>query len=405
MADPKLFPKLFTELALRDLTLPNRIAVPPMLQYVAENGFPVDWHLMQYGRFAAGGAGLVFVESTKVERRGAGTLGDLFLTEDRYIEPLSRLAAIIKANGARAGIQLGHSGRKARARRPWEGREPLTPSPDIPDWEAWQPVGPSALSYGPGWAPARALDRAEIPDAIDAWGQAARRAHAAGFEALELHAAHGYLLHSFFSPEANRRTDDYGGSEANRMRFILEVVEAVRAHWPEGKPLFLRLSIEDEAGLGPAENIRLARAVRPLGVDVIDCSTGGTTAKVPNFHRLNQYGFQVPYAAQVRREAEIMTMAVGLIVHADQAEAILQAGSADLVAVGREFLNNPCWGMDAAQKLGVDPGFDQVAPQVGFWLGARAARGMGCPPSTWAPGLGEDAARAASGAETVEAGQ
>ena len=401
MADPKLF----SELALRDLTLRNRIAAPPMLQYVAENGFPVDWHLMQYGRLAAGGAGLVFVESTKVERRGAGTLGDLFISEDAHIAPLARLAAIIKANGARAGIQLGHAGRKARARRPWEGREPLTRTPDIPDWDAWQPVGPSALSYGPGWEPPRALERAEIPDAIDAWGQAARRAHEAGFEALEIHAAHGYLLHSFFSPEANRRTDDYGGSEANRMRLILEVVEAVRAHWPADKPLFMRLSVEDEAGLGPAEHIRLARAAKPLGVDVIDCSTGGLNAKVPNFHRLNQYGFQVPYADQVRRGAEIMTMAVGLIIHADQAEAILQAGSADLVAVGREFLNNPCWAMDAAQKLGVDPGFGMVAPQVGFWPGARAARGMGCPPSTWAPGLGEDAsAQAAASRPDAEAG-
>lgn len=384
MADPMLF----SELALRDLTLRNRIAVPPMLQYVAENGYPTDWHLIQVGRFAAGGAGLVFVESTKVERRGAGTLGDMQLSEDAHIAPHARLVAAIRDHGARAGLQLGHSGRKARGQRPWEGRGPLERSPEIADWEEWQPVGPSAVAYG-NWPVPRALDRAEIPALVEAWGQAARRAHEAGYEALEIHAAHGYLLHSFFSPEANRREDDYGGSETNRMRFLLEVIESVRAHWPAEKPLFMRCSVEDGAGLGAAEHIRLARAAKPLGVDVIDCSSGGLTPAPPRLDRLNQYGFQVPSADAVRRGADIMTMAVGMIIHHDQAESILRAGSADLVAIGREFLNNPAWAMDAAQKMGVDPAeaFGLAPPQIGWWLEQRAARDMGCLPSTWENGL------------------
>ncbi len=383
-------PVLFSEIELRDLTLKNRIVVPPMLQYKAENGLPTDWHILNAGRFAAGGAGLVIVESTKVERRGAGTVGDLFLTEDRFIEPMSRIARVIRDNGSVPGIQLGHSGRKARARRPWEGRAPLDRSPEIADWDAWEVVGPSALPYGEGWTVPRALERSEIPDAIEAWGQAARRAHEAGFEALELHGAHGYLLGSFLSPAANQRTDEYGGSPENRNRFVIEVIESVRAHWPESKPLFLRLSIEDEAGWGPAENIALVNIVKAKGVDVIDCTTGGTTSKVPNFHRLNQYGFQVPYAEQIKRETGVKTMAVGLIIHGDQAEDILQKGQADLIGVGREFLNNPNWGMDAAVKLGVDQAFEAAPPQTGWWLEQRAKRGMGCQASTFQPSLASE---------------
>lgn len=377
---------LFSELALRDLELRNRIVVPPMLQYVSDDGNPNDWHVMQYGRFAAGGAGLVFVESTKVERRGASTAGDMFLDDDRFIEPMSRLAAIIKRNGAQPGIQLGHAGRKGRGRRPWEGRGPLEPSPELRDFEDWELIGPSAVAFG-NWPAPRALERSEIPQVVDAWAQAARRAREAGFEALEIHAAHGYLLHSFFSPESNHRTDDYGGSEENRMRLITEVVEAIRGEWPDSKPLFMRLSVEDDAGLGPEENVRLAKRVKPLGVDVIDCSSGGQTAGQPNFHRLTQYGYQVPYAEAIRKGADIMTMAVGLIIHGDQAEKILQDGSADLVAVGREFLHNPNWALDAAQKLGEDPDFALAPPQVGYWLENRAKRGVGCDLSTSSSGL------------------
>ena len=378
---------LFSPIQIRDLRLKNRVVVAPMHQYSANDGFPTNWHLVNAGRFAAGGAGLVIMESTKVERRGCGTLGDLGLWDDKFIEPLRNIVDFIKSNGAAAGIQLGHTGRKGKTQRPWEGDGPLPFQPQVKDWDEWDIVGPSAIPYADGWTVPRELRLDEIPDAIDAWGKSAERAHRAGFDVIELHAAHGYLIHQFLSPEANRRADRYGGSEANRMRFAFEVVESVRRHWPKSKPLFVRLSIEDEAGWGPAQNVALARELKHRGVDVIDCSTGGLTSKVPNFFRLNSLGYQVPYAEQIRREADIMTMAVGLIIHGDQAEAILQQGQADLIAVGREFLNNPNWAMDAAQKLGVDPDFNMSPRQTGFWLAKRGKRGFGSNPSTWQIGV------------------
>jgi 2,4-dienoyl-CoA reductase-like NADH-dependent reductase (Old Yellow Enzyme family) len=383
---------LFSPLRIRDVEIKNRIVVPPMLQYVAERGFPTPWHITNAGKFAAGGAGLVIVESTKVERRGCGTVGDLGIWDDKFIAPLRDIASFIKSNGAAAGIQLGHTGRKGKARRPWEGDGTLSAQElaAVDDVDGWGLIGPSALAFGNGYFTPRALERHEIPDAIGAWGKAAARADQAGFDVVELHAAHGYLIHSFLSPEANQRTDDYGGSEANRMRFAIEVAESVRANWPAPKPLFVRLSIEDEAGWGPAENARLVRIFKTKGVDVIDCSTGGLNSKVPNFFRLNEYGYQVQFADYIRREADIMTMAVGLIIHGDQAEAILQDKKADLVAVGREFIHNPNWAMDAAQKLGVDPTFSAVPPQMGYWLEKRARRGFGGNPSTWQKGIASD---------------
>ncbi|MGY4435151.1 2,4-dienoyl-CoA reductase-like NADH-dependent reductase (Old Yellow Enzyme family) [Bradyrhizobium sp. F1.13.1] len=383
---------LFSPLRIRDVEIKNRIVVPPMLQYVADRGFPTPWHITNAGKFAAGGAGLVIVESTKVERRGCGTVGDLGIWGDKFIAPLRDIASFIKSNGAAAGIQLGHTGRKGKARRPWEGDGTLSAQElaAVDDVDGWGLIGPSALAFGNGYFTPRALERHEIPDAIDAWGKAAARADQAGFDVVELHAAHGYLIHSFLSPEANQRTDDYGGSEANRMRFAIEVAESVRANWPAPKPLFVRLSIEDEAGWGPAENARLVRIFKTKGVDVIDCSTGGLNSKVPNFFRLNEYGYQVQFADYIRREADIMTMAVGLIIHGDQAEAILQDKKADLVAVGREFIHNPNWAMDAAQKLGVDPTFSAVPPQMGYWLEKRARRGFGGNPSTWQKGIASD---------------
>jgi 2,4-dienoyl-CoA reductase-like NADH-dependent reductase (Old Yellow Enzyme family) len=383
---------LFSPLQLREVALKNRIVVPPMHQYSAEQGVPTDWHLVNAGRFAAGGAGLVIVESTKVERRGHGTLGDLALWDDRFIAPLARIANFIRYQGSVPAIQLGHTGRKARTQRPWEGDKPLPRTPDIADeWDNWDIVAPSAIPYGEGWPTPRALERSEIPALLDAWGQAARRAHEAGFEVLELHGAHGYLIHQFLSPEANQRTDEYGGSEANRMRFVIELVESVRMHWPASKPLFLRLSIEDEAGWGPEGNVALAKILKTKGVDVIDCTSGGLSSKVPNFYRLTRYGYQVPFAEQIKRDAGIMTMAVGLIIHGDQAEQILREEKADLIGVGREILNNPNWPMDAAHKMGLDSTFREVPVQFGYWLDKRARRDFGCKPSTWQAGLEESA--------------
>ncbi len=376
-------PLLFTPITIRDVTLKNRVVVAPMHQYAARRGVANDWHLMNAGRYAAGGAGLVMMESTKVERRGCGTLGDLGLWDDAFVPGLARCVRFIHEHDAVAGIQLGHSGRKARRFRPWEGGGPLVATPEIDDWEAWELVAPSALASPENEPAPRALTAAEIPALVARWGQAARRAREAGFQVLEIHGAHGYLIHQFLAPAANRRNDGYGGSELNRMRFCLEVVEAVRPEWPAHLPLFLRLSVEDDAGWGPAESVALARLAKPLGVDVVDCSSGGMRGAPVTSAGPIGYGYQVPYAERLRREAGVLSMAVGLIVHADQAEAILQEGRADLVALARELLYNPNWPMDAARKLGADPRFELVPPAQAYWLEKRARQVRDMVPSTY----------------------
>ncbi|MBL6081618.1 NADH:flavin oxidoreductase/NADH oxidase [Belnapia sp. T18] len=373
-------PLLFTPLTIRGVTLKNRIVVAPMHQYAANRGYATDWHLMNAGRYAAGGAGLVIMESTKVERRGCGTHGDLGLWEDGQIPGLARCAAFIKAQDAVPGLQLGHSGRKARRFRPWEGGGPLPAEAAEDDWEL---VAPSALASPESDPLPRALTRAEVQDLVQRWADAARRADQAGIEVLEVHGAHGYLIHQFLSPFSNLRNDEYGGSEEGRMRFCLEVVEAVRAVWPAEKPLFLRLSVEDDAGWDVAQSARLAALARPLGVDVVDCSSGGMRGAPVVGTGPITYGYQVPYAERLRREAGIATMAVGLIVHADQAEGILQRGEADLIALARELLYNPHWPMDAAQKLGADPRFALVPPAQAYWLEKRARQVKELVPSTW----------------------
>ncbi|HEU0060580.1 MAG TPA: NADH:flavin oxidoreductase/NADH oxidase [Hyphomicrobiaceae bacterium] len=382
-------PLLFTPLALKSVTLKNRVVVAPMHQYAAVRGHATDWHLVNAGRYAQGGAGLVIMESTKIARNGCGTVGDVGLWADAFIPPLARCAQFIKAHGAVAGLQLGHSGRKARLTRPWEGGKPLTGTEaEVFDWEAWDLVAPSAVPHTERSPIPRALSLQEVRELVAKWGAAAARAVKAGFDVLEIHAAHGYLVHQFLSPRANLRGDAYGGSELNRMRFALEVAEAVRAAWPNDKPLFMRLSCEDDAGWDLEQSIRLARLLKASGIDVIDCSSGGTLAHSPmEGVRAKKYGYQVPYAERIRREAGIMTMAVGHIVHADQAEAILRENRADLVALAREIMHNPSWPMDAAQKLGVDPQFSLVPPAYAYWLAKRAASGFEGTPSTWSKGL------------------
>jgi 2,4-dienoyl-CoA reductase-like NADH-dependent reductase (Old Yellow Enzyme family) len=334
------------------------------------------------------------MESTKVERRGCGTVGDLGIWRDEHVPGLRRCADLIRRNGAVPGLQLGHSGRKARRFRPWEGGAPLARTAEIKDWDAWELVAPSAVASPESDPEPRALSRDEIAGVVAAWGEAARRADEAGFDVLEIHGAHGYLIHQFLSPGSNRRNDGYGGSEENRFRFACEVVAAVRARWPAEKPLFLRLSVEDDVGWTVDSSVALAKAVKPLGVDVIDCSSGGMTAR-PIAGVPVGYGYQVPYAERIRREAGIMTMAVGLIVHADQAEAILAEGRADLIALAREALYNPNWAMDAAQKLGLDRDFALVPSPQAYWLAKRAASVKTFTPSTFAPGIAEAPSRSA----------
>ena len=383
-------PLLFQPIKIRDVTLKNRVVVAPMHQYAAVKGYPTDWHLMNAGRFAAGGAGLVFIESTKVERRGCGTAGDMGLWDDSYTEHFRRLADFIRSQNSVPAIQLGHSGRKARRFRPWEGGAPLTEEgaikAGVDDWDDWELVAPSAIGSSETEPIPRALSFGEIQKTIENWSEAARRANEAGFEVLEIHAAHGYLLHQFLSPKANLRTDEYGGSESKRMRLPLEIAEAVRANWPEDKPLFVRLSVEDDAGWGPDESVRFSKLVRAKGVDVIDCSSGGMRGSPVLSAGPVGYGYQVPYAEKIRKETDLMSMAVGLIVHAEQAEEILQSGRADLIAIAREFLHNPNWALDAALKLGVEDAFKVTPPAYDYWLEKRSSSVKDVVPSTYFPG-------------------
>ncbi len=380
---------LFSPLKIREITLRNRIVVSPMLTYSADHGHVNDWHLAHLAQFAAGGAGLVFMESTKVDPAGCSTPRDTGLWKDEFIEPLKRITALIKRHGAVPAIQLGHSGRKARRSVPWEGRVPLAHCPGVDHGEVWELAGPSAVAHDQKYAVPREMTRDDIREAVRAWGEAARRANEAGFDVVEIHGAHGYLLHQFLSADANRRTDEYGGSLENRMRFAAEVAREVRSRWPEGKPLFFRVSAVDETGWTIPDSIALAKVLKANGVDVIDCSAGGMLDHPPPGAHAPGYGYQVPYARDIRAGADIMTMAVGMIVHSDQAEDIMTTGSADLVALGREMLHNPHWPMDAAQKLGVASPFSGIPLSYGYYLERRAKTNFGMP-STFQMGMRDE---------------
>ena len=377
---------LFTPLTIRDLTLRNRIVVSPMLTYCATNGYTNETHLAHLAKFAVGGAGLVFVESTKIDPRGCSTPRDLGLWKDDFIPGMRRIVDLVKSYGAACGIQLGHSGRKARRAVPWEGRTPLRDYPGVDHGEPWELIGPSPIPHSPSYEAPREMTQADIDAMAEAWAQGARRAHEAGFDVLDIHGAHGYLIHQFLSQAANQRTDRYGGSLENRMRFAVEVVQAVRRQWPEGKPLFLRVSAADELGWTIEDSVALAKVLGEHGVDVIDCSAGGMSDTAPSNNPVC-YGYQVKYADAIRRGSGVMTMAVGLIVHADQAEAILKSGEADLVALGREYLVNPNWAMDAALKLGIENPYAQLPPVFGHYLERRKRSFEPLRHSTWQTGI------------------
>jgi 2,4-dienoyl-CoA reductase-like NADH-dependent reductase (Old Yellow Enzyme family) len=362
---------LFCPLSLRGVLLRNRVVVSPMLTYLAEGGLPGDEHLVHYGRFATGGAGLVFVEATKVDPRGCSTTKDLGLWSDAFIAPLARIARVIQAGGAAAGIQIAHSGRKARRSLPWEGNQPLAACPGVAQDQVWTLIGPSAVAHSPQCEVPVAMSAADIKAQIEAWGAAAARADAAGFDVLEIQAAHGYLIHQFLSPVANRRSDGYGGSLDNRMRFAVDVVRRVRESWPADKPLFFRLSAVDDMGWTIENSVVLAALLKTHGVDVFDCSSGGIADQVTGAVPV-AYGYQVPYAQRIRAGADVMTMAVGLIIHARQAEEILAEGCADLVAIGREMLHNPNWAFNAAEKLGIPAPFSLLSQNAEFWLKKRS---------------------------------
>lgn len=340
---------LFAPLQLRSVNFANRIGVSPMCQYSSQDGFATDWHLVHLGSRAQGGAGLVMFEASAVLAEGRISSGDLGIWKNDHIPKLAQIARFIHSQGGRAGIQLAHAGRKASMTPPFGGERLLTPEEG-----RWQPVAPSAIAFAPHYAVPQALDLAGIAAIVSAFAQAARRASAAGFDFVEIHGAHGYLLHEFMSPLANHRTDAYGGSFQNRTRLSLEVVDAVRAVWPAHLPLFVRISATDwaEGGWTPDEAVELARSLRQHDVDLVDVSSGG---QVPNATIPVGPGFQVPFAARIRAEAEIPTAAVGMITDPRQANEIIASGQADMVFLAREMLRDPYWPLHAAAALGETP--------------------------------------------------
>ena len=340
---------LLTPLTIRGVTLRNRIVMSPMCQYIAQDGLASDWHLVHLGSRAVGGVALVVFEATAVTPEGRISPGDLGIWGDQHIEPLARIVRFIHDQGAVAGIQLAHAGRKASCDVPWNGGAVLTP-----DQGAWEVVGPSPLPFYDGDPSPVPLDNAGIDSVINAFESATERALAAGFRVIEIHAAHGYLLHEFLSPLSNQRTDLYGGSLDNRMRLTLQVAERVRSRVPDELPVFVRISATDwaEGGWDVEQSVVLARELKELGIDLIDVSSG---ALVPKARIPVSKGYQVPFAQRIRQEAGVPTGAVGLITEPGHANEIVTGGDADLVFVARELLREPYWGLKAEQELGAEP--------------------------------------------------
>jgi 2,4-dienoyl-CoA reductase-like NADH-dependent reductase (Old Yellow Enzyme family) len=340
--------QLFSPLRLRDLTFKNRIFVSPMCQYSCEDGLATNWHLVHLGSRAVGGAALVMAEAAAVSPAGRISPADLGLWSERHAQALAPVARFIKDNGAVPAIQLAHAGRKASTDVPWRGGRPLAPEAG-----AWPTLAPSALAFGPGYPVPHALTANEIDAVVAEFEAATRFALAAGFEVIELHVAHGYLLHEFLSPLSNTRDDAYGGSLENRARLPLRVARAVRAQWPAHLPVFVRISATDwvDGGWDLPQSVQFARWLKEAGIDLIDCSSG---ALVPDAKIPVGPGFQTPFATAVRTQAEIPTGAVGLITDPWQAEHIVHTGLADVVFLAREFLRDPYWPLHAAKRLGVD---------------------------------------------------
>ncbi|MBT7182610.1 MAG: NADH:flavin oxidoreductase/NADH oxidase [Acidiferrobacteraceae bacterium] len=367
--------QLFEPLQIRGVSLPNRLVISPMCQYSADDGLANDWHLAHLGKLAQGGAAVVFTEAVAVQRRGRITHGDLGIWADAQAQALAGIARFISSMGSVPAIQLAHAGRKASMQRPWHGNGPLDDSDRARGDEPWPVVGPSAIALGEGWLVPSEMTQAEIAQVVEDFATAALRADNAGFGIAEVHAAHGYLAASFLSPISNHRTDIYGGDRAGRSRMLLETAEAVRAAWPHDKPLFVRVSAVDGApqGWSLEDTVALAKDLKGLGVDVIDCSSGGilgsaTAAKGPP----PQPGFQVPYAQAVKEETGLMTQAVGFVLTPHQAEDIVAKGQADLVAIGREALDDPNWPLHAALALDADQAWEHWPVQYGWWLSRRA---------------------------------
>ena len=344
MNDPATAP-LLRPLKIRSVTVRNRIVVSPMCQYCAVDGMADDWHLVHLGSRAAGGAGLVFVEATAVTPEGRISTGDLGIWDDRHIEPLSRIARFVRRMGAVPAIQIAHAGRKASKAPPFRGGATL-----LPEHGGWLPVAPSPIPFREGDPLPRALDRDDLKSIVESFAAAARRATAAGFDVLEVHAAHGYLLHEFLSPLSNNRNDEYGGALEGRARLLFEVTRAVRSVLPETMPLFVRISASDwvEGGWDVGQSVRLAQSLGTRGVDVIDTSSGGI---LPGLRAPTNPGYNVPLASAIRDGANLLTGVVGLITEPLQANEIIASGGADLVFLAREMLREPYWALKAQRAL------------------------------------------------------
>jgi 2,4-dienoyl-CoA reductase-like NADH-dependent reductase (Old Yellow Enzyme family) len=366
---------LFTPLTLRGVTLPNRVVVSPMQQYVAgDDGLPRAFHLQHYGRLGIGGAGLVFTEALAVTPQGRVTHHDLGIWSDEHAEALKPIVSAIAASGAVPATQLIHAGRKGSVSRPWQGYSPLDETTAARGEPPWTTVAASPIPANPGWHTPDGLNDQGIEELILAYAAGASRAAGAGFRVLDIHAAHGYLLHSFLSPLGNKREDRWGGDFEGRIRLLVEITKAVRAAWPAELPLLVRLScIDDQPGGWTLEDsVDLSRRLKDIGVDVIDCSSGGLGERTTTKMIKRPEGYQVPYAERIRADAEIPTMAVGLITTPAFAESVVAEGRADLVAIGREALMNPHWPLHAARALGHDTSFASWPPSWGWWLEKRA---------------------------------
>ena len=340
-------PLLFTPLSIRSITLKNRIVVSPMCQYSSTDGFANDWHFVHLGSRAVGGASLVFTEATAVSPEGRISPHDLGIWKDEHIAYLKKITGFIEQRGSLPGIQLAHAGRKASTTEPWNG-DHLIPTSE----GGWKTVAPSAIAFSPAKDTPSELDQAGINKVIADFKAATARSLAAGFKVIEIHGAHGYLINEFTSPLSNTRTDQYGGSFDNRIRFLLQIIDAVRSEWPSELPLFLRISASDwmDGGWTTEDSVRLATIVKERGVDVMDCSSGGVhaAAKIPA-----KPNYQVPFSDAVRKTG-VLTGTVGIIVASDQAEEILQKGQADLIFMARELLRDPYFPLRAAKELGYD---------------------------------------------------
>ena len=385
MSSPKSI--LFSPFELRGVRFPNRVVISPMQMYLARDGVANDWHFQHLAKYAVARAGCVFTEVLCVEPRGRNTHWDLGIWNDEQVAPLVRIREFVESCGAVPAAQIGHCGGKASRQRPFDGHGPLGDADTARGEPPWTPVGPIAEPSAPGYHMPHALTTTEIAGIVDAFAEGTRRVAQAGFRLLEVHAAHGYLIHSFYSPISNRRRDGYGGDLRGRMRLALEIAEAVRGEWPDDLPFSFRLSCVDalDGGWTMEDTITLARELRRRGVDAVDCSSRGvrgatSLANLEATRRPARAGYQVPYAEELRRETGIPTMAVGLILTARQAERILDRGQADLVLLAREALYDPHWVLHAARELEDDPGWNLWPPSWGWWLAQRERTGVDVEP-------------------------